>query len=195
MTRQVGIDMTDADYFAFLDSDDMLMPYTVETWKNAATIYSNFDIFHSYFFEQTQNEIILQTEGHTWCHGKLYKTSFIKKYNIKNSPNVKYADDVYFNSICTSLGKYGEIPAILYFYAYNSNSIIRNSNSTYRTDGLKDFLHALRLCVQFIKSKEGKNLYHIENTIKGIKKEIDQADESTKIEFELLVKEFYEGTK
>lgn len=53
MSRQVGIDATEADYIAFLDADDMLMPYTVETWKNAAETAPDVDIFHSYFFEQT----------------------------------------------------------------------------------------------------------------------------------------------
>ena len=51
MTRQVGIDSTYADYIAFLDSDDVLMPYTVEVWRNQAMIDPSADLFHSYFYE------------------------------------------------------------------------------------------------------------------------------------------------
>ena len=50
MTRQVGIDSTTADYIAFLDSDDVLMPYTVELWKCAVKANPFIDLFHSYFF-------------------------------------------------------------------------------------------------------------------------------------------------
>ena len=193
MSRQVGIDSTEADYIAFLDSDDMFMPYTVETWRNMALGASDIDIFHSYFLEQTiidgSPSMLLHKDGHTWCHGKLYKTEFIKKWNIRNSPEVKYADDSYFNSMCVELGQYAEIPIAMYLWTNNSSSITRSLNTPFRKDAFGDFVHAMKLSVQFVKSKGVKELKYINNTIKNIEKFINSADEYTKNEFQLLLKE------
>lgn len=190
MSRQVGIDYTDADYIAFLDSDDMLMPYTVETWRNMAIGAPNIDVFHSYFLEQTiidgQPSMLLRKDGHTWCHGKLYKTAFIKKWNIRNSPDVKYADDSFFNSMCTELGEYAEIPIAMYLWTNNLESITRKVNTQFEIDAPFDFIHAMRLSVQFVKSKGIKELKYLKNTIKNIEKFIDKADERSKDEFKLL---------
>ena len=51
MSRQIGIDNSINDFFCFLDSDDMFMPYTIETFN--AIIRSNPDteMIHSYFYE------------------------------------------------------------------------------------------------------------------------------------------------
>lgn len=193
MSRQVGLDLTDVDYIAFLDSDDMLMPYTVETWRNMALGAPDVDVFHSYFLEQTildgAPSMILHKDGHTWCHGKLYKTSFIKKWDIRNSPEVKYADDSYFNSMCTELGQYAEIPIAMYLWTNNLSSITRSSNILFQKNAFGDFVHAMRLSVQFVKSKGVKELKYINNTIKNIEKFIDNADEYSKNEFQSLLME------
>jgi glycosyltransferase involved in cell wall biosynthesis len=193
MSRQVGIDNTDADYIAFLDSDDVLMPYAVEMWRSMASVSPDTDIFHSYFMEQIvvddKAALRLHEDGHTWCHGKLYKVSFIRKWDIRNSPEVKYADDSYFNSICTELGKYAEIPLIMYLWTNNTSSITRDPNGSFKKDGAFDFIHAMRLSVEFVKSKGVTKLKYAQNTINNLNNLFNKLDDASKAEFDLLISE------
>lgn len=192
MSRQVGIDSTEADYIAFLDSDDVLMPYAVEVWKNSVLSAPDVDVFNNYFMEQTPVGLLLRKDGHVWCHGKLYKVSFIRKWGIRNSPEVKYADDSYFNSICTELGVYAEIPMPLYLWMDNQDSITRNPESLFHKDYIRDFIHAMRLSAQFVRSKGVARPKHIDNTIANIERLIIADDECAISEYQLLLKEIAE---
>lgn len=173
MARQTGINTATSDYITFLDSDDILMPYAVETF-NAMIRRNDFDIYHSYFYEQVTVEdspaIILHKNGFTWCHGKLYRLDFIKKYNIRNSPEVKYADDSFFNSMCSELGKMCVIPLGMYLWMNNSNSITRDINGNFRKDSLSDFINAIKKSTEFVLNfKKLSEIQHLKHTISNIK--------------------------
>ena len=172
MSRQVGIDSSNAEYIAFLDSDDVLMPYTVETWKNMAKQSPDIDMFHSYFYEQTTNDsgvqiLKLVTDGFTWCHGKLYKSSFIKKHDIRNHPEIKYMDDSFFNSMCSELGKMSIIPIPMYMWLNNNASITRNGKMT-QDECHYDFIYGLILSTKFVYSKGKTNIEHMPLTLKTL---------------------------
>ncbi len=189
MTRQVGIDNTNADYIAFLDSDDVLMPYTVEVWYNAAKSSPKADIFHSHFYEQSVMDdepvMILHDDGFTWCHGKLYKVDFIRKHGIRNRPDVKYADDSFFNSICTELGKMSIIPIPLYMWLNNSDSITRSENLLTKGSPL-DFINAMLNAIEFIQSKGVTEIKHLPITIRNLEMTKHLYDDETLIAFEKL---------
>jgi glycosyltransferase involved in cell wall biosynthesis len=191
MTRQVGIDSTDADYIAFLDSDDVLMPYTVETWASMAISNPEYDIFHSYFYEQeninSNPALILHKDGFTWCHGKLYKTEFIRKWNIKNLPEVKYSDDSFFNSMCTELGSMGIIPMPLYIWINNSDSITRAKNSSYKIEKYFDFIHAMRLSIEFVYKNGVTSISHLPQTMSAINSYMDKFDDRCIDEYNMLL--------
>lgn len=194
MTRQVGIDNTTADYIAFLDSDDVLMPYSVEVWRKMAENNKDIDVFHSYFYEQKNDEILLHQNGFTWCHGKLYKVNFIKKWDIRNNPEVKLADDSYFNSICFELGKMNVIQLPMYFWIDNKNSITRSGKETFQYK-IYDFVHAMKLSVMFVKDKGIEKINHITNTINNIELCVSMFDEKTKAEYEQLKQFLQYNTK
>ena len=107
MSRQVGIDNATQKFITFLDSDDMFMPYTVETFNSIIEANPDTEYLHSYFYEQividNNPAIYLWKDNYTACHGKLYNVELIKKYGIRNSPLVKWADDSFFNSMCSEL--------------------------------------------------------------------------------------------
>jgi glycosyltransferase involved in cell wall biosynthesis len=155
MARQTGIDNAKSDYITFLDSDDILMPYTVELF-NSMIQNSDFDVYHSYFYEQLvapdgTPAIVLYKEGFTWCHGKLYKIDFIKKYGIRNTPKIKYADDSYFNSMCAELGTIGKIPMATYLWMNNNESVTRNAAGGFLNGGAgADFIKAMLLSSEFV---------------------------------------------
>lgn len=190
MSRQVGIDLTDADYIAFLDSDDVLMPYTVEMWHNSIIRSPNTDIFHSYFYEQIPDNGItaldLKTEGYTWFHGKLYKVSFIKKYDIRFVPDVIYMDDSFFNSICTELGSMAIIHIPMYIWINNENSLTRNGRMT--KDACRyDFIHGLILSTEFLYSKGVKNIKHMKKTLKTLESVKHEFGDKTLNEYNKLL--------
>ena len=108
MSRQVGIDNSESEYFTFLDSDDTFMPYTISVFYENIERYPEIDVFNSYFYSTDKNDkISLIKHGITWCHGRLYKRSFINKYGIRNNPKIKWGDDSYFNSMCDTLNTKG----------------------------------------------------------------------------------------
>ena len=191
MTRQVGIDNTKADYFAFVDSDDVLMPYAVEIWHNMATTSPNADFFHSYFIEQTMvngNPVLVTHQKEiSFCHGKLYKTSFIRNTGIKNSPEVKWADDSFFNTMCFEMGRCSEIKIPMYMWLNNPESVTRSGSK----DFAGDFIHAFLLAMRFVKSKGAKEMKYIELGLKTIEENMYRVDEVAKQEYETLLKEFH----
>ena len=190
MTRQVGIDNTSADYFAFLDSDDVLMPYAVEVWRNAAENIPDADLFHSSFMEQTVHDgrtsMMKHDHAVTFCHGKLYKTSFVRKFDIRNSPEVKWADDSFFNVMCMELGNCGEIKIPMYLWLNNPNSVTRAGGKPF----FADFVHAMLLATRFVKTKGIKELDFTILGLTEIQRNFARIDEASLKEYEELLKEF-----
>ena len=186
MSRQVGIDSTNADYIAFLDADDVLMPYTVEMWHKAICDVPNADIFHSHFLEQTETVLRLKKDGFTFCHGKLYKVSFIKKYDIRNSREIKYMDDSFFNSMCTELGDVAIIGVPMYIWMNNRDSITRSGKMT--SDACRyDFIRGIILSTQFVYSKGVKTIKHMAGTLKVLESIKHEFSEKTLNEYNKLL--------
>lgn len=159
MSRQVGIDNATQKFITFLDSDDMFMPYAVETFN--ALIKENPDIeyLHSHFYEQlTINgdpALFLTKNNYTACHGKLYNVELIKKYNIRNSPEVRWADDAYFNSMCGELLQLTTISIPIMLWTNNPNSILRTNNAERDTFIKEDFFNAMYLSAEFVLKQKG----------------------------------------
>ena len=168
MSRQVGIDNADCTHFTFLDSDDMFMPYAVETFNSIVKANPDTEFIHSYFYEQkTINgnpALILHERNYDLCHGKLYNKKLIDKFGIKNSPLVKYADDSFFNSMCTELldAQVIGIPTVL--WCNNPNSVIRRHNPERDLILKEDFLNAMKMSRNFVLQFKD-SVTHMERTI------------------------------
>lgn len=173
MTRQVGIDNTTCSHFTFLDSDDMFMPYTVETFNSIVQANPDTEYIHSYFYEQRTIEgnpaLILHETNYDLCHGKLYNKALIDKFGIKNSPVVKFADDSFFNSMCTELLDCQVIGIPTVLYCNNPNSIIRKYNPERDKIIKEDFLTAMQISRDFVLQYKD-SVTHLEHTLERFMK-------------------------
>lgn len=182
MTRQVGIDNATQKFITFLDSDDMFMPYTVETFNSIIEANPDTEYLHSSFYEQIVIDnipaLFLWKDNYTACHGKLYNVDLIKKYNIRNSPEIKWADDSFFNSMCGELMSMSviDIPTVL--WVNNENSIIRRQDPVRDRETNNDFLNAMILSAEFVLRQKG-HINHLQHTIERMVKEFSLNDEET----------------
>ena len=182
MSRQVGIDNATQKFITFLDSDDMFMPYTVETFNSIIEANPDTEYLHSYFYEQividNNPAICLWKDNYTACHGKLYNVELIKKYGIRNSPLVKWADDSFFNSMCSELMNMSIINVPTVLWTNNKNSIMRRQDVERDASVKEDFLNAMLLSAEFVLKQKG-HIDHLQNTIEGIIKRMSLDEKET----------------
>ena len=182
MSRQVGIDNATQKFITFLDSDDMFMPYTVETFNSIIEANPDTEYLHSYFYEQividNNPAIYLWKDNYTACHGKLYNVELIKKYGIRNSPLVKWADDSFFNSMCSELMNMSIINVPTVLWTNNKNSIMRRQDIERDASVKEDFLNAMLLSAEFVLKQKG-HIDHLQNTIEGIIKRMSLDEKET----------------
>ena len=182
MSRQVGIDNATQKFITFLDSDDMFMPYTVETFNSIIEANPDTEYLHSYFYEQividNNPAICLWKDNYTACHGKLYNVELIKKYGIRNSPLVKWADDSFFNSMCSELMNMSIINVPTVLWTNNKNSVMRRQDIERDASVKEDFLNAMLLSAEFVLKQKG-HIDHLQNTIQDIIKRMSLNEKET----------------
>lgn len=182
MTRQVGIDNATQKFITFLDSDDLFMPYTVETFNSIIEANPDTEYLHSYFYEQiiidNNPAVFLWKDNYTACHGKLYNVELIRKYGIRNSHLVKWADDSFFNSMCSELMNMSIISIPTVLWTNNKNSILRKQDIERDAAVKEDFLNAMLLSAEFVLKQKG-HIDHLQNTIEDIIKRVSLNEKET----------------
>lgn len=82
--RNYGIEHTDGEFILFLDSDDALAsPYALQILK---AIFNNPNIMFvvsSILAENPDNTVRIIKQNKTYLHGKMFRRSYIDKYNIR----------------------------------------------------------------------------------------------------------------
>jgi len=129
-SRQVGIDHCRSKYFMFLDADDCLIhPNGVACLLNTI-IEHKADVVISNFYEELENgDYFLHEKDDVWMHGKLFRTSFIKKHNVRFS-DTRANEDHAFNIIVSQCGaKRVSVDYVTYLWKNNPNSIMRAGNA------------------------------------------------------------------
>ena len=63
MARQTGIDACEEEYFTFLDSDDVLMPYTIALFNSYSSRNPNCNLFRTYLLIETNNSMNRSEKG------------------------------------------------------------------------------------------------------------------------------------
>ena len=143
--RQYGIDTTSNPYIAFLDADDTLSgAFAVEMLREKLESRQGLKegaqnvVSIGMFFEKRKEMSFVKHENDTvWVHGKLYRRSFLDKYDIRfltSSAN----EDAGFNAKVRLLETENEriafLPNLVYYWQWNDDGITRVNNFEYTYD-------------------------------------------------------------
>lgn len=139
--RQIGIDevgLSD-NYIAFLDSDDILFPWAIDTWNQASL--SEYDIIFTPFFRKGIGEDPKPFDmrptlcGPYMTHGKVYSTKFIKEKGIYSDKRIRYySNDYFLNHLalnCTENIGLINVPTYMYIKTQGSTTMSRTIGKQY----------------------------------------------------------------
>lgn len=145
VARQYGIDHTSNGYLTFIDADDTFNgSFALKALRNGLEM--NRGLYHTCVgvFDEVHEEGLAPGEGPlvmsheqdlVWMFGKLYRRSFIDKYNIRFHESSRANEDNGFNTIvrlCSSeQEQINYIAAHVYFWHENPNSITRANDCQY----------------------------------------------------------------
>lgn len=125
MTRQRGMDETQAEYITFLDADDIFLPNAIEDWSKDIDANKPDVIYSPFIYVWSKGYRI---SDHFWmCHGKVYKTSFLKQYDIRESEQVICIDDGYLNWQVFDLANNISILTMPTYIQINTKSSVTNT--------------------------------------------------------------------
>lgn len=189
MSRQTGINNVTSSHFTFVDSDDVLMPYAIETFNASLKLNPQVELLHSHFYEQVLSvegipAYLLHKDGFNWCHGKVYSAEAVKRFNIQNDPDIIWADDSYFNSICCELLSMQSIAIPTYIWTNTQSSAMRKSDPIRKQRYYNDLLKALIKSCEFV-SQYKQYIEHIPATISNISPHIKPGIEEAELLEEL----------
>ena len=146
VARQYGIDHTKNGYMTFIDADDTFNgAFALKALRNGIEMNNGlfqmcvgvFDEVHELMVEPSQNPPLLMSHENdlVWMFGKMYRRSFIDKYNIHFHESSRANEDNGFNrlfQLCTNdREQINFIPAHVYYWHENPNSITRANDCQY----------------------------------------------------------------
>lgn len=124
--RQHGINKTSNPYIMFIDTGDIFTsPEAQYGILNTITLNPQLDFISFPYFHN--NKITQETDNR--LHGKIYKRSFLKKYNITFSSESTYLnEDIGFNRTCRLCGKMTFISLPVIEQINDANSLTQKNN-------------------------------------------------------------------
>lgn len=145
VARQYGINHTSNGYLTFIDADDTLNgSFALKALRNGLemnrglyhTCVGVFDEVHEMGLEPGDGPILMAHEQDlVWMFGKLYRRSFIDKYNIRFHESSRANEDNGFNTLIRLCSNDQEqinfIAAHVYYWHENPNSITRANDCQY----------------------------------------------------------------
>jgi glycosyltransferase involved in cell wall biosynthesis len=176
VARQYGIDHTKNGYMTFIDADDTFNgAFALKALRNG--IEMNKGMFHMCVgvFDEVHEEGLAPGDGPilmaheqdmVWMFGKLYRRSFIDKYNIHFHESSRANEDNGFNTMIRLCSNDQEqinfIAAHVYYWHENPNSITRANDCQYSYGGSErdSFYGYVENMIFAIKEAKKRNPYN-----------------------------------
>lgn len=157
LARKAGILNTDGEYITFIDADDYFYsPYSLYLMLQNIIIAKS-DILISNFIYERYKKREVKRKNQVWLHGKIYKRSFLDKYNI-NFNDTNSNEDNGFNSLIFLLEpKVSYLDEITYVYQENPKSITRINNGIYKFNSLEYFAYNINWAISKAFEKKCKH--------------------------------------
>ena len=149
VARQYGIDHTSNGYMTFIDADDTFNgAFALKALRNSIEMNNGmyimsvgvFDEVHEANLQPGDGPVLMPHERDLiWMFGKMYKRSFIDRYNIRFHETSRANEDNGFNTLirlcCSDQEQINFIPAHVYYWHENLNSITRANDCQYSYGG------------------------------------------------------------
>ena len=176
VARQYGLDHTSNGYITFIDADDTFNgAFALKALRNGIEINNGlyqmcvgvFDEVHEEGIPAGQGPILMEhVQDMVWMFGKLYRRSYIDKYNIRFHKTSRANEDNGFNTICRLCSNEQEqinfIAAHVYYWHENPNSITRHNDCEYSYGGSErdSFYGYVENMIYAIKESKKRNPYN-----------------------------------
>lgn len=145
VARQKGIDSSNNDFILFLDSDDVLYNVFSLEILYGSIVDSNYDIIIGGLLDEQKNSISYYSQHMGCLHGKLYRRSFIEKYNIKFNDSRSSEDHSFNRLLVLAEPNMFFVNQPLYVYKYNDKSI---TNSSLNFNDMKWYIYNMEWIVE-----------------------------------------------
>lgn len=135
VARQYGIDHSAEPFISFIDSDDtylssLALYYQLKPLLNDKIAVSSCDFLQ----ENKDQSLKLRENDMVWMHGKMYRRSFLDKYNIRFN-DTRANEDVGVNTQCQCLANEEEqvylSHDVTYMWQWRDGSTVRTDNNAY----------------------------------------------------------------
>lgn len=176
VARQYGIDHTENGYMTFIDADDTFNgAYALKALRTAIEMEDGrfcmsvgvFDEVHESIVPEGQGPMLMPHEQDLiWMFGKLYRRSFIDKFNIRFHESSRANEDNGFNTLirlCTNdYETINFMPAHVYYWHESPNSITRANDCQYSYGGsIRDsFYGYVENMIYAVKEARKRNPYN-----------------------------------
>jgi len=148
--RNVGLDKCQTEYIAYLDADDLYMPYAVDHINQA--IKMHFDWYAGKFIQRTARGYTIRGNEHnTWCHGRVYNMDFLKYHGLRFPEGMKLVDDTPFNILCREFGvevRESDLPIAQYMPNEKSATRQAEAHQTQAKEYIEGMMHYVRIAMR-----------------------------------------------
>ena len=176
VARQYGMDHASNGHITFIDADDTFNgSFALQALRNAINMNNGVYVMSVGVFDEVHESMLPPGEGPVvmpherdmiWMFGKMYKRSFLDRYNIKFHPTSRANEDNGFNTIIRLISNEQEqinfIPAHVYYWHESPNSITRANDCQYSYGGsIRDsFYGYVENMIYAVKEAKRRNPYN-----------------------------------